>query len=58
MKKEFGKWLMDVAKYTLTAIVFSTLFGSIKNDTLLCVFGFVTVCIMLGIGLILIGKKQ
>lgn len=31
MKKEFGKWLIDVAKYLTTAILLSLLFSDIKN---------------------------
>jgi len=31
MKKEFGKWLIDVAKYLTTAILLSSLFSDIKN---------------------------
>ena len=31
MKKEFGKWLIDIAKYLTTAILLSSLFSDIKN---------------------------
>lgn len=31
MKKEIGKWLMDIAKYLTTAILLSSLFSDIKN---------------------------
>lgn len=27
MRKEFGKWLMDIAKYITTAVVLSSVFG-------------------------------
>ena len=27
MKKEFGKWLMDVAKYLATAVLISSVFN-------------------------------
>lgn len=31
MKKEFGKWLMDIAKYVTTAVLFSSWFGDVGN---------------------------
>jgi hypothetical protein len=31
MKKEFGKWLMDIAKYMTTALLLSSAFGNMKN---------------------------
>lgn len=27
MKKELGKWLMDIAKYTMTAVILTSIFG-------------------------------
>lgn len=27
MRREFGKWLMDIAKYIVTAVVLSSFFG-------------------------------
>ncbi|MDR0681173.1 MAG: hypothetical protein LBG15_04885 [Dysgonamonadaceae bacterium] len=32
MKKEFGKWLMDIAKYIITAVILSSVFGKSDND--------------------------
>lgn len=31
MRKEFGKWLMDVAKYMTTALLLSSAFGDMEN---------------------------
>lgn len=31
MKKEFGKWLMDIAKYMATALLLSSAFGDMEN---------------------------
>ncbi|MBQ9254573.1 MAG: hypothetical protein IJ213_04305 [Bacteroidales bacterium] len=31
MKKEFGKWLMDIAKYLMTAVLLSTWFNGIGD---------------------------
>ena len=33
MKKEFGKWLMDIAKYMVTALLLSSVFGDISKKT-------------------------
>ncbi|MBQ8158665.1 MAG: hypothetical protein IJ081_06565 [Prevotella sp.] len=31
MKREMGKWLMDVAKYMFTALLISTIFADMDN---------------------------
>jgi high-affinity Fe2+/Pb2+ permease len=31
MKKEFGKWLMDIAKYLTTVLLLSSIFGDMDN---------------------------
>lgn len=31
MRKEFGKWLMDIAKYMTTALLLSSVFGDMEN---------------------------
>ena len=31
MKKEFGKWLMDIAKYITTAVILTSIFGEIEQ---------------------------
>lgn len=31
MKKEFGKWLMDIAKYLATAVLISSVFDSLEE---------------------------
>ena len=35
MKKEFGKWLMDIAKYMVTALLLSSVFADIKKPIIL-----------------------
>jgi len=32
MKKELGKWLMDIAKYLTTAVLLSSVFNDIKDS--------------------------
>lgn len=31
MRKEFGKWLMDIAKYITTAVILSSVFGEVET---------------------------
>lgn len=31
MKKELGKWLMDIAKYIITALLLSSVSGDMQN---------------------------
>ena len=35
MKKELGKWLMDIAKYMITAVIISSVFNSVQDDALI-----------------------
>lgn len=57
MKKEFGKWLMDIAKYMTTAILLSTVFSEIQNIWVyLSVI--LAVIITLVLGLILVRDKK
>ena len=56
MRKEFGKWLMDIAKYIITAVVLSSVFGEIES-WVLYVIGIVSVAITLLIGLYLVSDK-
>lgn len=53
MKKEFGKWLMDIAKYVTTAIILTSIFGGIKEQWIVYVCGVITTSITLGWGLFL-----
>ena len=34
MKTEFGKWLMDIAKYMVTALLLSTIFSDMDNQVI------------------------
>lgn len=36
MGKEFGKWLMDIAKYITTAVIISAVFGETEGWMLYC----------------------
>jgi hypothetical protein len=59
MKTEFGKWLMDIAKYMVTALLLSTIFEDMKEPLILYVVLILTP-IILGYGLYWVneGKKE
>ena len=49
MKKEFGKWFLDLAKYILTAIALTTLFRGMEEAELLwTTFAAFSVCVLFG----------
>ncbi|KAA6317477.1 hypothetical protein EZS27_032373 [termite gut metagenome] len=56
MKKEFGKWLMDVAKYVTTAFLISAFLGDIEERWIMYIIGSVTAIAPLLVGLWLIKK--
>ncbi len=56
MRKEFGKWLMDIAKYIITAVVLSSVFGEIES-WILYVVGIFSVATTLLIGLYLVSDR-
>ena len=35
VKKEFGKWLMDIAKYMVTALLLSTIFSDMQEPIII-----------------------
>ena len=57
-KKKIGEWLMDIAKYMLTAVVISTVFKDFENKWTIYVVGFVAVAISLYIGIDLFDKNS
>jgi hypothetical protein len=58
MKKELGKWLMDVAKYVATAFLISSFLGDIEERWIMYVMGSVTAIAPLLVGLWLIKKTN
>jgi hypothetical protein len=54
MKKEIGKWFMDIAKYVATAILISSFLGGFNEKWLMYVVGaiLVTLCFTIGLGFI------
>ena len=57
MGLEFGKWLMDVAKYILTALLLATFLGDMNSATTI-IASIVLMLGMLGIGLWLVKKSS
>lgn len=59
MRKELGKWLMDIAKYVLTAVVVMSLVSDLGDVRwLIYVLGLLTTAVYLGGGLILVRDKD
>ena len=58
MRKEFGKWLMDIAKYITTAVILTSIFGDIAQKWIIYVGGIVSILLTLGIGLWLVRDKK
>ena len=53
MKKEFGKWLMDIAKYIVTAIILSSFFSGINEQRWIYIVAVVIAAIIVAWGLYL-----
>ena len=53
MKKEFGKWLMDIAKYMVTALLLSTIFADMQEPIIIYMVIILSIVILIS-GLILI----
>jgi len=58
MKKEFGKWLMDVAKYIATAVILSTIFSDMQEKSAFFILGIVGMIFMLVWGLYLVNEPK
>ena len=57
MRKEFGKWLMDIAKYITTAVILTSIFGDIEERWIIYVGGIVAITATLGWGLYLVIER-
>jgi hypothetical protein len=58
MKKEIGKWLMDIAKYVATAVLISSFLGSFEQKWVVYVVGSCVVGACLFAGLYFIKDKK
>ena len=58
MKKEFGKWLIDIAKYMTTALVLSSVFGEMDSPLVMgIVISGATLTLIIGLLLVKENKK-
>jgi hypothetical protein len=57
-KNEFGKWLMDIAKYVVTAIIISSFLGSFGEIWMVYAIGFLVAGIFLAGGLVFLNRKK
>lgn len=59
MRKELGKWLMDIAKYITTAVVLTSIFRGVQEEWIIYVGGSLAVVITLfGRALARQGQKE
>ena len=58
MKKELGKWLMDIAKYIATAVLLTSIFRDIEEKPIIYLGGLLSIILTLGIGLWLIKNNK
>lgn len=57
MKKEFGKWLLDIAKYMVTALLLSTIFSDMDDPIIIYMVVILSVVILI-IGLSIINESE
>lgn len=57
MKKELGKWLMDIAKYITTAVILTSIFGDIEERWIIYVGGSISIIATLSWGLYLVKER-
>jgi E3 ubiquitin-protein ligase DOA10 len=58
MRKEFGKWLMDIAKYITTAIILTSVFGDVSQKWVIYIGGVFAVIVTLSWGLYLLKPQD
>ena len=57
MGLEFGKWLMDVAKYMLTALLLASFFGDMNTPGMVAI-AILIMMVILGLGLCVLQIKS
>ena len=58
MKKEFGKWLLDIAKYIATAVILTSVFGDMQEERLIYILASLAVIITLMLGLWFVKDRE
>jgi hypothetical protein len=54
MKKEIGKWFMDVAKYIATAVLLTQIFGGMADSVFIIVYALISVVVIFALGVSII----
>lgn len=54
MKKEIGKWFMDVAKYIATAVLLTQIFGGMADSAYIIAYALISVVIIFSLGVSII----
>jgi len=57
LKKEFGKWLMDIAKYMVTALLISSVFSDMNEPNMFFVALFLSISVLV-LGLSMLYEKN
>ena len=57
MKEAFGKWLLDIAKYMVTALLISTIFADMKEPIIVYIVVLLSIIILL-FGLSIIDESE
>jgi hypothetical protein len=57
MRKEFGKWLMDIAKYVVTGVIITSLLAD-RGVWFIYAGGGVLAALCLGFGLYFINERE
>jgi hypothetical protein len=58
MRREIGKWFMDIAKYVATAVLISSFLGNFEQQWIMYLVGTITVLLSFFIGLYYIKDKK
>ena len=58
MRKELGKWVLDIAKYLATAVLISTIFRDIQEKSITLIIGGLSVAIILLGGVFLLKEPK
>ena len=57
MRKELGKWLLDIAKYLVTAVLLASVFSDIEEKWAVYIVVSIAIIFTLGFGIYLVKDK-
>ena len=59
MKKEFGKWLLDIAKYMVTGLLLSTIFADMQEPIIFYMVALFSLTLLItGLGIIYHSEQE